>query len=247
MAEELLKLKAAFSLSQNVEMVTSYADNSANFKWEQATAGTYTVNLPFSGIYHVEVVGGGGGGLAKRYRYSNDTKTEVNAGASGAAFSGEMFCPAGSYKIVVGNMGNGGAGGNSTFANITCTGGGLAGAVGKCTVAQSTSTKVQGSYYAQNGKGGGTYRWQGHVYSEDPGANRAGGATVSKRSNYGAGGSINIGKGSARKNNTTLTSKGIAGFVHISSLREVLTPKKVSCNTAKCLKLKDNKFYVIKD
>lgn len=130
-----------------------------------ATAGTYTVNIPTSGIYDVVAIGGGAGGA---WGYDVYGIRHTASGGSGAGFVGKIYIAAGTYTASVGaggapagNGGYGGAGGNTEIVGIISAGGGAAGAyatwgnqTGSAGGVMSISTAVESSSLNVNGNSG---------------------------------------------------------------------------------------------
>lgn len=86
--------------------------------FESSTAGTYTIVIPKTQTYHIDLVGGGGGGHHRSPPYTN------RGGGSGGYVYGTITIPKGNYTLVIGN--GGGAdinGGNSSFFNQIAGGG----------------------------------------------------------------------------------------------------------------------------
>lgn len=130
-----------------------------------ATAGTYTVNIPTSGIYDVVAIGGGAGGA---WGYDVYGIRHTASGGSGAGFVGKIYIAAGTYTAYVGaggapagNGGYGGAGGNTEIVGVISAGGGAAGAyatwgnqTGSAGGVMSISTSVESSSLNVNGNSG---------------------------------------------------------------------------------------------
>lgn len=90
---------------------TSY--NSGTVLFSSNVPNTYTVNIPQSAIYYLDIVGGGGG--ASGGTYGRGHKFGGGGGAGGAAFSGYVFLYSGAYTIQVGAGGQGGKNGNASW------------------------------------------------------------------------------------------------------------------------------------
>ena len=130
-----------------------------------ATAGTYSINIPTSGVYDVVAVGGGAGGA---WGYDVYGIRHTASGGSGAGFVGKIYIAAGTYTAYVGtggtpagNGGYGGAGGNTEIVGVISAGGGAAGAyatwgnqTGSAGGVMSISTTVESSSLNVNGNSG---------------------------------------------------------------------------------------------
>ena len=92
--------------------VTSY--NSGTVLFSSDVPNTYSLNIPQSAIYYLDIVGGGGGASGGTYgRFHH--KSAGGGGAGGAAFSGYIFLHSGVYTIQVGAGGAGGKNGNASW------------------------------------------------------------------------------------------------------------------------------------
>jgi hypothetical protein len=89
--------------------------------FESSTGGTYSVQIPATGVYEITVVGGGG---AAAMRGVYDDKGYGWSGGSGGAFVGSILIPKGTYTVTVGKANNNttAQSGNSQTLNPTDTG-----------------------------------------------------------------------------------------------------------------------------
>lgn len=87
--------------------------------FESSTAGTYTIVIPKTQTYHIDLVGGGGGG-----HKSSSGIVHRYGGGSGGYVYGLIFIPAGTYTLLIGSGGGTDvSGGNSSFFNQIAGGG----------------------------------------------------------------------------------------------------------------------------
>lgn len=87
--------------------------------FESANSGTYTVNIPNTQNYYIELVGGGGGG-----HHSSGVVSYNYGGGSGGCVYGTILIPKGNYTLVIGSGGTENvAGGDSSFYNQIAGGG----------------------------------------------------------------------------------------------------------------------------
>ncbi len=145
-----IKIKEIYKGSTLVYSSGGYPSGTILF--ENATAGTYTLQVDFDCTIHLDLVGGGGAG------YMSSGIFPETAG-SGAYISGDMALTAGTYTIVVGNGGIVSLhlptdGNDSTFEN-NIAGGGKSGVTGT----GGTATVVSQGLTGQNGLNDSTVGW----------------------------------------------------------------------------------------
>lgn len=174
--------------------------------FEQATPGTYQVNLLGAGSYEVYCVAGGGQGGGYGYRQSGDTYTIFCGGGSGSAFVGVVKLPQGILSITVGDNASSK---NSLIGNLVSTYGGgnpyktssHGAAPGAGGAIPTISTQIVSQQI--NSKGN-----DGPITNKTP---NSGGASL--YNNYGKGGD---GTGSVGTSaNMILTTVGTTGYVKI--------------------------------
>ena len=183
--------------------------------FESASAGTYSVEIPVKGKYHVVAVGAGGGS-ALQCAFSGTAYVQVVAGGSGGCIQGDFELDAGTYTAVIGALGassygnvqvvSGSAGSNTSFGDVvTATAGNggyikfqapptmIGGAGGSSSY--DANRLVSGTLTQLTGKTGATDR----VYSTSSGRTetRSVPQTASVYGGYGAGsgGSATAGRG----------------------------------------------------
>ena len=120
--------------------------------FESSTAGTYTVTIPKTQKYYIDLVGGGGGGHV--------IMSDHYTGGSAAYIKGETRLEKGDYVLIIGSGGRGGAGGHgsdgsdSSF-NENIAGRGYRGKPGS----GGTATVVSSGLTGQNGIASSTVGW----------------------------------------------------------------------------------------
>ena len=173
--------------------------------FEQATPGTYQVNLLGAGSYEVYCVAGGGRGGGYSYRRMGDTHRIFCGGGSGSAFVGTVKLPQGILSIIVGDNASSR---NSLIGNIITTYGG------------GDPYKIS-TYNAAAGAGGAAPTVNTQIVSQQinskgndgpitPNTSNSGGASLFN--GYGKGGD---GSGGSRQDVVMYTSVGNNGYVKI--------------------------------
>ena len=160
------------------QLIYSLGSPSGTVIFESSISGTYTINIPNTQNYYIELVGGGGGGT-----YMGDAG--MFGGGTGGYISGIIYLSAGNYTLVIGNKGTNGtfihpgtAGEDTTFYNQIAGGGKAYNTYegGTCTITENTLTGV-------NGNNGGQYIRANSVYDNTTSGYGAGGYGASDSSN----------------------------------------------------------------
>lgn len=161
------KIKEIYHGSTLVYSSGGYPSGTVLF--ENATAGTYTLQVDYDCTIHLDLVGGGGAGYAQMVKRT--------VGGSGAYISGNITLTAGTYTIVVGSGGvydglhhSYSNGGDSSFENNIAGGGkwGYYGGTG------GTATVVSQSLTGQNGLNNSQVGWINGYGAGGSGNNRNG-------------------------------------------------------------------------
>ena len=93
---------------------TIVLDEITEFVWRKEVGDNYTIDIPFDGIYYMDIVGAGGGGKADAFPYAGYWWSSAGSGGSGAYIHGYRFVNKGSYAVKVGIGGKcGGTNGTS--------------------------------------------------------------------------------------------------------------------------------------
>ncbi len=216
----------------------------------EKTAGTYPVVIDKPSLLEVLLVGGGGGGSATAsYPYYDFMFYTVSSygGASGAAYMGEIILPQGSYSVSVGDGSDGGTGGTTSFAGITCTGGAKSSPAGKVEIAANPVFYIKETLLMKNGNNGGSH--SATTVGGTPSTSSAGGASVSPEGDYGAGASCSISI-SPPTYTASKSSKGTTGFARIKVLKTADNLEDLLKNTntiiTKCSQNQAGKCFLIK-
>lgn len=206
-------------ITNTIDLLQNYAYQNDFTFFESSAPQTVNVYLKVNGLYRVDIVGAGGGadgGCYFKGRHGSRGKHYTRhqpgrGGGSGAAFSGNVYLPKGSYQIIVGGGGAGGpyahakggnrgsGGGLSSLSMngskliINCTGG--AGA-------SASSCSYGGSHPGTPGSGG-IVSVANDLIIKDlmlksnglPGNGGAGGNSVYSGTSYGKGGNANSSPG----------------------------------------------------
>lgn len=135
--------------------------------FESATPGTYTINIPTTQTYYIDLVGGGGGGFSVSIGKFN--------GGSAAYIYGNTVLEKGTYTLVIGNGGGREQNGtSSTFVNNIAGYGG--GSTNQSTGYGGTATVVSSGLTGQNGAFQSTTGWiNGYGAGGSPGNSGKGG------------------------------------------------------------------------
>ena len=125
--------------------------------FESSTAGTYTIIIPKTQTYHIDLVGGGGGGF-------RETISSKRTGGSSAYIYGDVVIEKGTYTLVIGSGGRGGSFSGSSATNGTDSSflGNISGkgyAAENNNGAGGTASVVSSGLIGQNGKSGSTAGW----------------------------------------------------------------------------------------
>lgn len=124
--------------------------------FESSTAGTYTIVIPKTQAYHIDLVGGGGGGHHKSAPQKN------KGGGSGGYVYGTIMIPKGNYTLVIGNGGGDDQNGYDSSFFEQIAGGGKASSGGYAGGTCSTSLSyVNGNYGGSGVRGESVYNGYG--------------------------------------------------------------------------------------
>lgn len=123
--------------------------------FESPTPGTYTITIPKTQKYHIDLVGGGGGGTSMLGR--------VYTGGSAAYIKGETRLEKGDHVLIIGTGGIGHGSSDGTNGSDSSFNGNIAGRGYGASTGRSggggTATVVSSGLTGENGIAGSTVGW----------------------------------------------------------------------------------------
>jgi len=129
-----------YDFYKDVEVYKTVKETIRNYYYslEYMDVGTYTLNIPETGNYDIEMYGAGGGACGAMHSGAGYNVYGTSSGGSGAGFKGVLNLPAGKYTITVGAYGA-----NGEFR----------GSSGATSASSGTATILQGIIEAGGGSG----------------------------------------------------------------------------------------------